>query len=189
MLAFSFLLPITALADQPKFKLAILPYVAPTNGDIQAAVNAIGPVKKEAYIESFQTGIENKFAERFNSNNYELVPPNQIKAALSKYGYDVSTLDFPDKNDFISIANELNVDGVVGLEITQFKITYGLIRINITYRLRSFNVKTNNYSSLLINYTSDEFRVSPLNSDKAIRERLTKNVSLALDEGLSKLSF
>ena len=188
ILALSFLLPINASADEPKFKVAIVPYILPTSIDIGLAVDGIHG-KPDWYTEPFDTEVEKKFMEKFNSPRYELVPKNEIIEALSKYGYDVSGLDLPEKSDIIAMAKDLKADGIVAVEITRFAITFGLPKFNVSYKLRAYDVKKDKYLSFSTAYTTEEFRLPPFLPENFVKEKLRQTISIALDKGLSKLSF
>jgi NADH dehydrogenase/NADH:ubiquinone oxidoreductase subunit G len=146
------------------------------------------------------TTVSDKFNEKFNNENYVVIPEAEVTAALANSGYDPKNLELADKSVLASVARQTGADVVVAMDIESLKNwrSYGLFFFVYTSSTAKSDVKLQFHT-----YTADNGRYTSFESvalgknaayffpimRSGMSRAISDGVSQAMDAGFAKFSF
>jgi TPP-dependent trihydroxycyclohexane-1,2-dione (THcHDO) dehydratase len=146
------------------------------------------------------TTVSDKFNEKFNNENYVIVPEAEVTAALATAGYDPKNLELADKSVLASVARQTGADVVIAMDIESFKNwrSYGLWWFVYTSSTAKSDVKLQFHT-----YNADNGRYASFESvalgknaayfypifNSGMSRAIADGVSQAMDAGFANFSF
>lgn len=185
-------LSISSVKAESKLPIIILPLIDNTRVDVGFVSNIYRKTTTKMYTEVINKTFGEEIEKRFPQTKYEIMDLKTIEALIRNEGYDLDSLDLPDRMALKNITIQTKARGIIVIEFFQFGTNSVPFKPNerpwmLSCRLRTFDSETNLSTNLC--YQGSIVEVGSGEDDKHIGLIVKDLVTKTMDQVLMKVAF